>query len=49
MRQPLVSEAFAPYLEIDGKRRIILFLIRHKKYRLLEFFGWPRRKQLENK
>ena len=51
MNEPLVNEAmiFAPRKGLDIMRRIILFLISNKMYRIISFLGWLRRKQLENR
>lgn len=51
MADPLCQEAIrkSPRNGLNIQRRIVLFLIRFKQYRLLAFLGWLRRKQLENK
>ena len=51
MQETLVDKAMkhASRKNIGLQRRIILMLIRMKQYRLLELFGYLRRKQLENK
>lgn len=51
LAEPLVAESLtkASRKGIGYQRRIILLLIDCKLYRMLQLFGWIRRKQLENK
>lgn len=51
MSEPLVRMAMneAPYKGLDTQRKMILYLIRLKQYRVLALLGRMRRKQLESK
>lgn len=51
MKEPLVVQAIskASWKGLNLQRKVILLLIKLKQYHLISFFGWLRRKQLENK
>lgn len=51
MQEPFVDNAMkhAPRTGLNTQRKIILVIIKAKLYRLIEFLGWLRRKQMENK
>ena len=51
MKEPLVQEAmgYAPRKGMNIQRKIILYFIKFRMYKVIALLGWIRRKQLENK